>query len=224
MASTPMTPMEQRLLDAIAGSESPGYDAMYGGARFTDFSDHPRQFFDIANGPNTGQRTSAAGRYQFLSSTWDAIAPRAGVTDFSPRSQDAAAITLARDDYRRRTGRDLTADLEDPSPSNLLRVANSLSGTWTSLPGGIEPNDATAGFLARMGTDAAPGTATAQADDAYNQIASSMLRELAAASSPAGNQENPAADQDEAANQEPTLTFAPTVISALTGSSGGGWL
>lgn len=184
---TPITPEEHRLLDAIAGSESPGYDVMYGGSRFTSFDDHPRRYHPIATGPNAGRKSSAAGRSQFLASTWDSVAPAAGLKDFSPRSQDLAAIWLARDVYRRRTGRSLTEDLMDATPENLLSIASTLSGTWTSLPGGIEPNDATNGFLARMMSDPsrAPRTASWTDGMAASEAARSMTQEIAPEASPA---------------------------------------
>lgn len=51
-----------------------------------DFSRHPNILVQVA----PGLRSTAAGRYQFLKSTWDGL----GMPDFSPRSQDIAAVKL----------------------------------------------------------------------------------------------------------------------------------
>jgi muramidase (phage lysozyme) len=131
-----LSPVARALLETIAGPESKGdYNVIYGGSQFDDFSDHPRQPVLITSGPNKGKYSSAAGKYQFLGSTWDDIADRYDIPDFSPASQDQAAWALATEEYKRDTGRDLEADL---SAGDLSRVAPSLRNQWTSLPGGIE--------------------------------------------------------------------------------------
>jgi muramidase (phage lysozyme) len=129
------------LLDSIAATEADGYDRIYGkGGRLTDFSDHPRKAVRIESGPNKGRTSSAAGRYQFLGSTWDEQRKRLGLSDFGPRSQDMAALDLAMRNYKTKTGRDLAADLQSGDPSRVNNVGRALSGTWTSLPSGIEQN------------------------------------------------------------------------------------
>lgn len=127
---------QKALLDTIAGTESPGYNVMYGGKRFDSYADHPRVAVPIGSGPNTGKTSSAAGRYQFLGSTWDAQAKKLGLKDFSPENQDVAAWDLAATTYAQKTGRDLNADLNDPNARG--NIGQALSGVWTSLPGGIE--------------------------------------------------------------------------------------
>lgn len=138
----PIPPAGRALLDTIAGTESPGYDVLYGGRRFTDYADHPRQAIPIMTGPNAGKVSTAAGRYQFLSGTWDDQAKKLGLTSFAPENQDAAAWNLAQEAYKARTGRDLSADLEagKGNPNAINSIGRALSGTWTSLPGGIEAN------------------------------------------------------------------------------------
>lgn len=131
-----LPPEARALLETIAGPESAGsYNVIYGGSQFDDFTDHPRQYVTIQSGPNAGQRSSAAGKYQFLGSTWDDISSRHGLNDFSPQSQDRAAWALAQEEYQRDTGRSLGADL---AAGDLSRVPGSLKNQWTSMPGGIE--------------------------------------------------------------------------------------
>jgi|GEM_PF-5802828 len=150
-----ITPIQRAFLNSTAAGESPDYNTMYGGRRFEELIDHPRQNIPIASGPNAGRTSSAAGRYQFLEGTWDEAKSALGLPDFSPESQDAAAVWLAERDYKARTGRDLWSDLEGAkgNPSKLNFIGGALSRTWTSLPGGAEPNSATSGFGQRMATE-----------------------------------------------------------------------
>lgn len=157
---THVPPEAWAVLDAIASSESPGYDVMYGGGRFSDYSQHPNQHVPITSGPNTGSTSTAAGRYQFLNGTWNEQAAKLGLTDFSPGSQDAAAWNLAQEAYRSNTGRDLLADLQSGDTS---RIGQALSGTWTSLPGGIEATQTAQGFLGQLGQPPAAGAAAQMA-------------------------------------------------------------
>lgn len=149
------------LLDSIAGPESKGsYSVIYGGNHLLDYTDHPRTYVPIKSGPNAGKKSSAAGRYQFLADTWDEAKETLGLPDFSPQSQDAAAWWLAQRDYAASTGRDLLSDLQSGDANTIKSIGSALSGTWTSLPGGIEQGVGANKFVnsyanALMGTDMA---------------------------------------------------------------------
>ena len=137
-------PEGMNLLDSIAGSESPDYNTINGGKKFTDMSDHPFAATNRDKGYGL-----AAGRYQFMPATWNEYKAKLGLPDFSPQSQDIAAWQLAQDRYAANTkGRNLQLDLADPN--NALRIGNALRGTWTSLPGGAEWNSQTDSFAARL--------------------------------------------------------------------------
>jgi muramidase (phage lysozyme) len=81
------------MLDLVAWAEGTGasYNTAYTGAKFESNADHPRRIYTA-----DGVSSDASGRYQFLSTTWDAIKAQAKVTDFTPASQDKAAIELMK--------------------------------------------------------------------------------------------------------------------------------
>lgn len=124
-----------RAAEGTAGRD--GYRTLFGGSLFTSYVDHPRvavQFTDKA-----GRRlwTSAAGAYQFLAvsplptggstrvDTWDRIARRLGLQDFSPASQDAAAVELIRE----------AGALYDVRAGRFDAALSKVRGIWASLPG-----------------------------------------------------------------------------------------
>lgn len=100
------------------------YAMLYGGGSFSGFADHPRQYFTVPD----GRRTSAAGAYQITATTWDSIRPSAGLADFSPASQDLAAVALIK---RRGALADVIAGRFE---SAIAKCRNE----WTSLPGAME--------------------------------------------------------------------------------------
>lgn len=94
-------------LSLIGYAEGADYGTIVSGVdghhTFTDFSEHPfaggRHAIEVvAPGERfpKGLYSTASGRYQFILGTWNGLAAKLGLTDFSPASQDAACIELLR--------------------------------------------------------------------------------------------------------------------------------
>lgn len=99
-----------------------GYNVLVGGGTFDSYADHPRKLVYL---PTYKINSSAAGRYQFLRATWDDLAKRLKLPDFSPRSQDLACIGLLRQ-----------CGAYDRLLRNLFSEAVERARTlWASLPG-----------------------------------------------------------------------------------------
>lgn len=93
-------PRIRAFLDTIAvteGTTGPkGYYRQYTGSHFSSFEDHPREL-KCANSNVKELCSDAAGRYQFLSTSWDRFAPVVKAKNFGPTYQDRVAIELIRD-------------------------------------------------------------------------------------------------------------------------------
>jgi len=113
-------------LDTLAFSEgtTDHYNYIFSFATFKSYADHPRQKKCIGR-----LCSDAAGRYQFLSDTWDPMASALGLKDFTPPSQDKAVIELIR--------RDGTYSYVAGSAvyKNFTKAVYRLNNIWASLPG-----------------------------------------------------------------------------------------
>lgn len=142
-------PYLRALMRTISASESNvlrPYNVVYGSSFVWSLDNHPNRCETINRGPNKGNCSTAAGRYQLLNSTWIALALRyhpervPGATDdgklsFAPIFQDEVVYQWLADPKAWRT--DLSAQLRQGKTQAVLR---RLSGTWTSLGYGIESN------------------------------------------------------------------------------------
>lgn len=106
--------------EGTAGHGQDGYNILYGYGTFDSYADHPRQYIPFRN-----TTTSAAGRYQILARTWDGVRAKIGAQDFSPVSQDAAAVELIRE----------RGALADVQAGRTVRAINKVAKVWASLPG-----------------------------------------------------------------------------------------
>lgn len=100
IGATTSMPMEMAaLLAAVAIPESAKDWAAKFRDRVTDFTRHPGNAKTITRGHTKGLSSSAAGAFQFIQDTYRSLANRLGLTDFSPRSQTIAAVSLAKELY-----------------------------------------------------------------------------------------------------------------------------
>lgn len=109
-----------RFAEGTSGAKNP-YAVTFGGGSLSDLSKHPDTVYK--------NRSAAAGAYQFLPGTWKVQAQRLGLPDFGPRSQDIAALALARNRLKPLGGL-AVLEKEGLSP----RVLNALAPEWASLP------------------------------------------------------------------------------------------
>jgi muramidase (phage lysozyme) len=141
-------PYIRALMRTITASEAnvtQPYHVLYGGEFVSDLSDHPNRCIRIVTGPNVGLCTTAAGRYQFINTTWyekaELYHPKPSYVfwwqsySFEPQYQDAVVYAWLSDPQA--WGVDITKSLQAGKLEEVLRL---LSGTWTSLGYGIETN------------------------------------------------------------------------------------
>lgn len=119
-------PNARKMLDLIANAEGVkhGYNTLFGNQRFDSLNWHPnirKQFKQTDGKTNT---TTAAGRYQFLNPTWQNLAKRYGLKDFSPQNQDLAALALIAQN----------GALKNVINGDFKGAVGKLGGTWASLP------------------------------------------------------------------------------------------
>ncbi|MBD2280433.1 glycoside hydrolase family protein [Aphanizomenon flos-aquae] len=141
-------PYIRALMRTISASEASGnrpYSLLYGGEQVNDLSHHPQKCITIVTGQNTGNCSTAAGRYQIINTTWDQIAPRYHPKpskmmlwtnySFEAEYQDVVVYRWLND--AKVWGVNIPKLLQQQKLNDVLR---KLSPTWTSLGYGIENN------------------------------------------------------------------------------------
>jgi muramidase (phage lysozyme) len=104
-------------------SDDDGYRRIVGdGGLFGSFDDHPRKPVWI---PRYKVWSSAAGAYQIIRRTWDGLVSQYRFTDFSPESQDEAAVALIIE----------KGALDDAIAGNIAEAVRKCAPVWASLPG-----------------------------------------------------------------------------------------
>lgn len=126
-------------------ADEAGYRRIFGGRLFDSYADHPRVLVS-----KSGYSSTAAGAYQMLERVWDETRSVMSLPDFSPASQDMAA--LGRIAAR--------GALDDVLAGRFAVAIGKLGKEWASLPGSpygqptMTLNKARAVFIAAGGADA----------------------------------------------------------------------
>lgn len=111
---------------ALLAASDDGYNVEVGSTPqrpllFASYADHPRTLMVL----NSGLKSTAAGRYQFLVHTWDALKSSLFLPDFSPLSQDVACVELLRQ-----------CGAQEKLVAGLIPDAiRAAAPIWASLPG-----------------------------------------------------------------------------------------
>lgn len=99
-----------------------GYNTIVGGGTFSDDAQHPNVRVFL---PRWNVYSTAAGAYQIINPTWRGLLKQYDFPDFSPDSQDQAAVALI-------AGRHA---LEDVISGEFANAVEKCSQEWASLPG-----------------------------------------------------------------------------------------
>ncbi len=138
-----------RMISTSEANDSQPYSLIYGGSRAAKLDKHPNKCVTINAGPNKGNCSTAAGRYQTINTTWYDIAERYQGKkicfmwnkceySFAPLEQDKAVYAWLSD--KKFWKMDIVKELQN---GNVAVVRKKLSPTWTSLGYGIETNTQT---------------------------------------------------------------------------------
>jgi tape measure domain-containing protein len=124
-------PKEDRLKafgDLIAKSEGVkhGFNTLFGNTEITDLSAHPNIVKKFTQTDGTTNSTTAAGAWQFIKPTWDGLAKKLELKDFSADSQTKAFTELLKE----RKALDLVME------GDVTKAIEKLGSTFVSLPTG----------------------------------------------------------------------------------------
>lgn len=119
-------PNARNFLNIIAKAEGVqhGYNTLFGNQRFNSLNAHPNIKKSFRQTDGKVNYTTAAGRYQFLNSTWNNLAKQYGFRSFSPQEQDLGALALIAQ----------RGALQDVLSGNYVGAIQKLGKVWASLP------------------------------------------------------------------------------------------
>jgi muramidase (phage lysozyme) len=127
-ATQALPPQIKAFLDIVAAAESGPYSyACQFGTEvpITNFTKHPNKVGAARLKDGKVYRSTAAGRYQYLDEQWVGMAKRLHLKDFSPESQDKAAVATITD-----VGADKLI-----MKGKIAEAMNMTRNVWASLPG-----------------------------------------------------------------------------------------
>ena len=117
---------------ACEGTSAPnGYRALFGyrasrdGPLFDSFAAHPNVRSQFTQTDGTLGFTTAAGAYQIIFATWERLRRKLNLPDFSPDSQDRAALELIAE----------RKALDDVQAGRFADAVGKCWPVWASLPG-----------------------------------------------------------------------------------------
>lgn len=108
------------MLRRCEGTAGPnGYRTFFGGTTFTSYAKHP-------NKRNCASKwcSTAAGGYQFVIATWNRLAKKLSLPDFSPESQDRAAAEYVAE----------LGAMPYIEAGDIVTAIKKCSPAWASLP------------------------------------------------------------------------------------------
>lgn len=122
------SPELKAFLDVISWAETgtieaSSYSILVFRGTFNDFSTHPKlKQCKVVNGRRLC--SNAAGRYQVMGFNWDRLAPKLGLKDFSPESQDKIALYLINQ----------KGAMPDILAGRFEQAICKVGGVWASFP------------------------------------------------------------------------------------------
>ena len=127
-----------QMIRASEGTSGPdGYRTLFGYRTFSSFADHPRIAVQFTSQEGKTLWTTAAGAYQLMAispiptggstkvDTWDRLQRKLQLPDFTPASQDAAALELV----------DECGALGNVDAGELDQAVSKCRRVWASMPG-----------------------------------------------------------------------------------------
>jgi muramidase (phage lysozyme) len=118
LESALQSPMVQAFLELIGDAEGSDYNTLVGGRSFSDYSNHPGIY-------NAALNSTAAGKYQINGPTWREVTSNIPLPDFTPHSQDLAAVWLI----------DKQGAIPSINAGEISTAINLTRRRWASFPG-----------------------------------------------------------------------------------------